>query len=260
MKTTVQYAMQAALCFVVFVIIQFAVMLCTRMIVKDITLNATALIVSSLVASAITIALFAWRRWTVMSRNYIYSRPWSSFVWIITAAIGIIPLSSLLLDFCGLRISNDAVRIYANMINHEFGYITIGIIAPVAEEIVFRGAILCALLKVFDKRMHWVAIAVSAVLFGIVHGNMAQGVNATLIGLLLGWMYYKTDSIVPGVIFHWTNNTIVYVMMKLMPGTYNMTMSEFCGGDTRKIAILTVCALCVLIPSIFQLTARLKKK
>ena len=74
MKTTVQYAMQAALCFVAFVIIQFAVMLCTRMIVKDITLNATALIVSSLVASAITIALFAWRRWTVMSRSRAHIR------------------------------------------------------------------------------------------------------------------------------------------------------------------------------------------
>lgn len=259
MKTSLEQAMQAALCFVAFIIIQFAVMQCAALIVDNMAFNATALVISSLIASIITIALFVWRRWAVLSRNYINTRPWNAFFWTVTTAIGMIPVASFILETCDLRISDEAVRRYANMINHDLGYIVIGMVAPVAEEIVFRGAILRSLLKIFDKRMHWVAIFVSALLFGIVHGNLAQGLNATIIGLLLGWMYYRTGSIVPGIIFHWANNTVVFVMMKLMPGTYNMTISEFCGGDTKKIAIFMVCALCVLIPSLYQLTIRLKR-
>lgn len=71
--------MQAALCFVAFIIIQFAVMQCAALIVDNMAFNATALVVSSLIASIITIALFVWRRWAVLSRNYINTRPWNAF-------------------------------------------------------------------------------------------------------------------------------------------------------------------------------------
>lgn len=260
MKTNIEQTMQAALCFVAFVIIQFAVMQCAGLIVDNLAANATALVLSSLASSAITIALFVWRRWAVLSRDYFNTRQWSVFFWTVTTAIGMMPVASFVLETLNLRISNEQVQMYANMINHDLGYITIGIIAPVAEEIVFRGAILRSLLKIFDRRMHWIAIFISAVLFGIVHGNAAQGLNATITGLLLGWMYYRTRSVLPGIAFHWTNNTVVFVMTTLMPGTYNMTISELCGGDTHKIAIFMACALCVLIPSLYQLTLRIGMK
>lgn len=62
----------------------------------------------------------------------------------------------------------------------------------------FRGAILRKLLTMFPKRQHWIAIAVSAVLFALAHFNVVQSLHAFLIGLLLGWLYYRTDSILPG--------------------------------------------------------------
>ena len=149
---------------------------------------------------------------------------------------------------------------FSRMMNHPLGYFALAILGPVAEEVVFRGAILRSLLGLFDKRLHWLAIFISALLFAIAHGNMAQGVNALLLGLLLGWLYYHTGSIIPGIAFHWMNNTLAYITLKLMPGSAGMTFTEMCGGDTRRIVLYTFFSLCVLLPSLYQLAGKIRKK
>ena len=116
------------------------------------------------------------------------------------------------------------------------------------------------LLGLFDKRLHWLAIFISALLFAIAHGNMAQGVNALLLGLLLGWLYYHTGSIIPGIAFHWMNNTLAYITLKPLPGSAPMTFTEMCGGDTRRIVLYTFFSLCVLLPSLYQLAGKIRKK
>lgn len=77
---------------------------------------------------------------------------------------------------------------------------------PIIEEICFRGLLLDGLLK---TRCHpWVAILISAVAFGLVHGLWAPFVTATLFGLLAGWLYWRTGSIIPGLIIHIANNSL----------------------------------------------------
>ncbi len=79
------------------------------------------------------------------------------------------------------------------------------IVTPIVEEIFFRGIILEGLLKNY-KPIH--AIILSAIIFGVSHLNPSQLILATLHGLLIGWVYWKTNSLIPGLVIHCLNNLI----------------------------------------------------
>ena len=131
--------------------------------------------------------------------------------------------------------------------------------APIAEEVVFRGAVLRTLLDIFGSRTHWAAIVFSALVFGAIHLNLAQGTHAFLVGLLLGWMYYRTGSILPGVLFHWVNNTVAYLMFNFMPQMNDGKLIDLFHGSERMMYGGLFFSLCILIPSLFQLGMRMKK-
>lgn len=82
------------------------------------------------------------------------------------------------------------------------------IVAPIAEEIIFRGMITKLLL---DEYRPAKAILISALIFGIIHFNPAQIPGAIVLGALFGWLYYKTGSIIPGIILHFINNAAAVV-------------------------------------------------
>lgn len=81
------------------------------------------------------------------------------------------------------------------------------ILAPILEEILFRGIILEAFLKKYDISK---AILFSALLFGIVHFNPPQILSASISGLILGWVYYRTKSLLPCIFMHFVNNLLAF--------------------------------------------------
>lgn len=86
------------------------------------------------------------------------------------------------------------------------GALFVVVSGPIIEEIGFRGLLLDGLLK--TRCRPWVAILISAVAFGLVHGLWAPFVTATLFGLLAGWLYWRTGSIIPSLIIHIANNSL----------------------------------------------------
>lgn len=84
------------------------------------------------------------------------------------------------------------------------GILLVALVGPVVEELFFRGAIERTLLR---KYKPWVAIVVSGLIFGIVHMNPAQVVFASLAGMLLGWLYWQTRSLIPCMVVHVLNNS-----------------------------------------------------
>ena len=82
-------------------------------------------------------------------------------------------------------------------------------VAPIFEEIFMRGIILAGLLKKYSPKK---AIIISAIIFGVWHFNIHQSVNATLIGLVLGIIYYKTNSLILCIVLHMTNNIFAPMM------------------------------------------------
>lgn len=89
----------------------------------------------------------------------------------------------------------------------EFGVFAffICIIAPIAEEIMFRNLLLKPLRAYGDLT----AVLVSGIVFGLYHGNFDQFAYAALLGVFFSLIAVKYNSILPVTILHAANNTIV---------------------------------------------------
>lgn len=73
------------------------------------------------------------------------------------------------------------------------------IVAPLFEELLFRGLVMGQLMKIMRP---WAAIALQAIVFGVAHGVLFQSIFACGIGIILGIVYYRTQSINTAVICH----------------------------------------------------------
>ena len=82
------------------------------------------------------------------------------------------------------------------------------VIAPLTEEFAMRGIVMGSLRKYGEK----FAIITSAVLFGLMHGNLRQIPFAFIVGLILGFAVIKTGSLWTGVAIHFLNNLFASVL------------------------------------------------
>ena len=87
--------------------------------------------------------------------------------------------------------------------------LSVSILTPILEELLFRGFILGVLLKCYDDRT---SIVISALIFAIVHEPIAYGM-AFGGGLLYGWLRVKTGSIIPSMITHIIWNSFVSMIV-----------------------------------------------
>ena len=216
--------------------------------------NATCIILTTILFSIAVMVVFLLAKWSEVSPNWIRKRPWVTLIWCVLAALGAI-IPSVWMQEHMPELPNIAEDAFDMIMKDRWGYVSVGLMAPLAEELVFRGAILRELLRWSSRP--WVAIAISALFFAAAHMNPAQIPHAFLIGLLLGWMYYRTDSIIPGVAYHWINNSVAYVMYNLYP-SFDITLTDICGSE-RTVLMAVAFSLCIFLPALFQLNMRLKK-
>jgi len=143
---------------------------------------------------------------------------------------------------------------FLGMSRNVFGIISIAIMAPLVEELLFRGAIQGYMLRKGMKPLH--AILIASAIFGIVHMNPIQIPFAFAIGLIFGWLYYRTGSVVPGIIGHFINNSIACLQMAtLTEEEFNTTTIEWLGvGPTYALFALS---LAVMIGMFLYLKKRL---
>lgn len=217
-------------------------------------MGALGLIITMTLFSVFVMALFLGTKWAEVSRHWVRTRPWFVLCWCVLAALGAL-IPSVWLQEQMPELPNLAEAEFDMVLKDRWGYFVVGLLAPLAEELVFRGAVLRALLR--WKSNPWVGIVISALLFALIHMNPAQMPHAFLVGLLLGWMYYRTDSIVPGVVFHWVNNTVAYVLYNVYPNPDITLLDLF--GTQRTVLMALGFSLCIFLPALFQLNLRLKK-
>ena len=221
---------------------------------KDQVMNATGVIITMALFSLITMAVFLIAKWSVVSRHWVRTRPWFVLFWCVVAALGALVPSVWLQEHMP-ELPNLVEGEFDMIMKDRMGYFVVGLLAPLAEEMVFRGAILRSLLR--WKSNPWVGIVISAILFAVIHMNPAQMPHAFLIGLLLGWMYWRTDSIVPGVVYHWVNNTVAYILYNIYPNP-DLTLVELFGSE-QKVLMALGFSLLIFLPSLYQLNQRLSK-
>jgi len=135
--------------------------------------------------------------------------------------------------------------------NMTFAFLAVAIAAPLLEEILFRGIILEGFLKNYDP---WKAIIWSAVIFGLVHLNPYQFIVAFLIGVIMGWIYWKTGSLWLCIIIHFVNNSFGFFASWLfdIPIKEAMTTQEMLG-DNGHYGLYLAGAAVVLAFSLFML-------
>jgi membrane protease YdiL (CAAX protease family) len=88
------------------------------------------------------------------------------------------------------------------------------VLPPIAEELVFRGLLARTLANRLPAAA---AIVLSSAAFSLYHWNAAQAFPTFTLGLALGYITLRADSIVPSMIAHALNNTIAIVLPRVAP-------------------------------------------
>lgn len=122
--------------------------------------------------------------------------------------------------------------------------LTVGILGPIFEEILFRGLIFGELRKIMKVR---IALVIQAVLFGVMHFNVIQSSYAIIIGLLLGFVYYRSNSIIAPMIVHITINASSVILTQFLTGA---------DVDQWTVVIVAAGALLFLATGAFILLSR----
>ncbi|MBP9827351.1 CPBP family intramembrane metalloprotease [Candidatus Saccharibacteria bacterium] len=88
-----------------------------------------------------------------------------------------------------------------------FSFIATVLVAPIIEEVIFRGLIFPALAT---RWRMWIAAMISSAIFALMHGQLNVGIYTFVFGILLCWMYQRSGSIIPGIVLHFMNNLIAF--------------------------------------------------
>ncbi|MCX7697797.1 MAG: CPBP family intramembrane metalloprotease [Bacteroidales bacterium] len=93
-----------------------------------------------------------------------------------------------------------------------FSFLLIAVLPALSEEIFFRGTLQTWLMR-FTKS--WVAIVLVAIVFSAFHFDFYGFLPRFVLGLLLGYIYYKTGSLWSTMFFHFLNNGLAFVFKRL---------------------------------------------
>lgn len=126
-------------------------------------------------------------------------------VWLLEQVV----IVSLAQWFPSLAETSDALNSVITDAGFISAFIVVGICPAIAEEFAFRG-FLFGTLK--DKWKPWLAIVVSALLFGAYHMNLLQFVGGTMMGIAIAYVAYRSGSIWVGAIMHFINNGLSVIL------------------------------------------------
>ncbi len=159
---------------------------------------------------------------------------------ILALAFGVnIMLEPLNLSDLGLEATFEAMR------SDVLCILMLCVVAPWLEELIFRDGILRHL-TLHGIKPVW-AIVISALLFGLVHGDPAQMVPASLLGLVLGLLYVHTGDLSLCLPAHIINNSVAVGLMYI-PGSDEWTKNLSVPGHIALgLPLLLVGALLIYI-------------
>ena len=119
------------------------------------------------------------------------------------------------------------------------------IIAPLCEEVLMRGVILRGLLKSISPQK---AIIWTSFFFALIHLNPWQALPAFVIGLFLGWLYWKTRSIWTCIFVHFVNNLFAFVGLAITESNglgIETTLKDLTGGYFTSLFVVAAVLLIV---------------
>lgn len=104
-----------------------------------------------------------------------------------------------------LEVQPDLIPVFAELDSPWWLLISGVMVAPVVEEIYFRGFVFAGLRTQYTWRK---AAAISSALFALVHFQPAAVIPIFLLGYIFAYLCYRSNSIVPGILMHTTSNAL----------------------------------------------------
>lgn len=209
--------------------------------------NSTTFALAALLGNVLIALLFFGRRYVTLSPGCLERQS----LWKLAGMLALATVSFLFID-----LSVIDLPYYHNLFPEEwaefladdtqlnvFSLIDGCLTGPIAEEICFRGVILGGLLCM--RCRPWLAILISAMAFGAMHGSAVKFLGCTGFGVIVGWLFWRTRSILPGIAVHIAYNTITLVFSIIAERFVNT--SESYSPSTMFDLIFIAIALPVLL-------------
>lgn len=135
---------------------------------------------------------------------------WGLLAWIGATAVSVIVV--VVLEQFGIEADPQAAEQALFVVDPWLAVVAIVILAPVAEEVFFRGVVFNAWLREGGPRYAFIG---SSLLFMVLHLSVAAAVPIFLLGLALAWIYRRTGNLLAPIAMHATVNGISVVLALL---------------------------------------------
>ena len=158
----------------------------------------------------------------------VFTQSWMSFV-----RVPVLPGQEEINQMLGQAVTGNVLM----------ALLSVGILAPFIEELIFRGIIFKRL------RMHVnipLAITIQALLFALYHMNLQQGIFAFYMGIVLGMVCYVTKSLTASIIVHIFVNSTSVILSALVTGDFSKPVYV-------ALLVVSAAALALLVPAYWRL-------
>ncbi len=126
--------------------------------------------------------------------------------------------------------------------------IIIAALAAISEELLFRSVIQQALIKIF-RNAH-LAIIMTAIIFSAFHLDFFGFFPRAILGLMLGYMFWMSGSIIPSMLMHFLNNAVIVMLYYLNTrGFTDIDVEHF--GSTGNVLVIILSLIVTVAIFIF---------
>lgn len=143
---------------------------------------------------------------------HLKAEPAQNYLLIGLATVGAVIGLNLLLELSGVTNKSE---VYQAVVEDQYsahfliGIFCYGIISPIAEELLFRGVIFAYMRRFLNIRL---AVVLSALVFGVYHGNAVQGGYAFIMGCLIAYSYEYFGTFLLPLAIHMISNILSYCL------------------------------------------------
>lgn len=237
----------------VYLVIAMLVVNIISLLVKEYDFTAFLLVANHIISFAVPIALY-------MLLNKIPLKHLASFkpldfkniLFVIGMSILAMPFMGLISSITSLFADNqvgETILDYIKKYPFWLCFLSTAVMPAVFEELTFRGLILNG----YKRMGAGIALAMSALYFGIMHTDAFQFFYATAVGFMLGAMVYYTGSIYSSMLSHLIINgsQIIYVKLILMLGIEDLSAQMEITTNDKLMVIVVYGVIAVIVLPFF---------
>ena len=166
---------------------------------------------------------------------------------------------TIITNLLSFTIQNDIANPIQNLINSTdlwLNFILISLIGPIFEEIIFRKILIDRTIKYGPLA----SILVSAIIFGLIHGNLNQFCYTVLVGGFFAYVYIKTGQIKYSIGLHIILNMLGSVLSMIVNNSAVNLSNAFNTTDLAILVFYFILILIALFVGIYTLVEYIQKK